>query len=238
MSLDAGAVGAGAKKDSLAQDFVQFCVDSGVLRFGEFKTKAGRLSPYFFNAGLFDDGAKLGRLAQFYAQALIASGIEFDMIFGPAYKGIPLGAAVAIELARLGRNVPFAYNRKEAKDHGEGGTLVGAPLKGRVLIVDDVMSAGTAARESIALIQAAGATAHAVAIALDRQEKATEKAADGSVRDVDHSAVQYVQNALGLKVCAIARLEDLLQYLTGHTGAELNQHRDRVLAYRERYGVA
>ncbi|WP_066256219.1 orotate phosphoribosyltransferase [Hydrogenophaga flava] len=238
MSLDAGAAGADAKEDSLAQDFVQFCVDSGVLRFGEFKTKAGRLSPYFFNAGLFDDGAKLGRLAQFYAQALIASGIEFDMIFGPAYKGIPLGAAVAIELARLGRNVPFAYNRKETKDHGEGGTLVGAPLKGRVLIVDDVMSAGTAARESIALIQAAGATAHAVAIALDRQEKATEKAADGTVRDVDHSAVQYVQNALRLKVCAIARLEDLLQYLTGHTGAELNQHRDRVLAYRERYGVA
>jgi orotate phosphoribosyltransferase len=233
MSLDAGAAGAGAEKDSLAQDFVQFCVDSGVLRFGEFKTKAGRLSPYFFNAGLFDDGAKLGRLAQFYAQALIRSGIEFDMIFGPAYKGIPLGAAVAIELARLGRNVPFAYNRKEAKDHGEGGTLVGAPLQGRVL-----MSAGTAARESIALIQAAGATPHAVAIALDRQEKATEKAADGTVRDVDHSAVQYVQNVLGLKVCAIARLEDLLQYLTGHTGAELNQHRDRVLAYRERYGVA
>ena len=217
---------------------MQFCVDSGVLRFGEFKTKAGRLSPYFFNAGLFDDGAKLGRLAQFYAQALVASGVEFDMIFGPAYKGIPLGAAVAIELARLGRNVPFAYNRKEAKDHGEGGSLVGAPLEGRVLIVDDVMSAGTAARESIVLIQAAGATPHAVAIALDRQEKATEKAADGTVRDVDHSAVQYVQQALGLKVCAIARLSDLLQYLTSHTGGELNQHRDRVLAYRERYGVA
>ncbi len=238
MSLDAGAAGGGAQGGVLAQDFVQFCVDSGVLRFGEFKTKAGRLSPYFFNAGLFDDGAKLGRLAQFYAQALIASGIQFDMIFGPAYKGIPLGAAVAIELARLGRNVPFAYNRKEAKDHGEGGTLVGAPLQGRVLIVDDVMSAGTAARESIALIQAAGATPHAVAIALDRQEKATEKAADGSVRDVDHSAVQYVQQALGLKVCAIARLSDLLQYLSSHTGADLNQHRDRVLAYRERYGVA
>jgi orotate phosphoribosyltransferase len=237
MSLDAGAAGAGAKKDALAQDFVQFCVDAGVLRFGEFKTKAGRLSPYFFNAGLFDDGAKLGRLAQFYAQALMASGIEFDMIFGPAYKGIPLGAAVAIELARLGKNVPFAYNRKEVKDHGEGGSLVGAPLKGRVLIVDDVMSAGTAARESIALIQAAGATAHAVAIALDRQEKATEKAADGSVKDVDHSAVQYVQNVLGLKVCAIARLEDLLQYLSRHPGAEVNQHRERVLAYRERYGV-
>jgi orotate phosphoribosyltransferase len=238
MSLDAGAARDGAQGGVLAQDFVQFCVDSGVLRFGEFKTKAGRLSPYFFNAGLFDDGAKLGRLAQFYAQALIASGIEFDMIFGPAYKGIPLGAAVAIELARLGRNVPFAYNRKEAKDHGEGGTLVGTPLKGRVLIVDDVMSAGTAARESIALIQAAGATAHAVAIALDRQEMATEKDADGSVRDVDHSAVQYVQQTLGLKVCAIARLSDLLQYLTSHTGADLNQHRDRVLAYRERYGVA
>ena len=238
MSLDAGATGNGAQGGVLAQDFVQFCVDSGVLRFGEFKTKAGRLSPYFFNAGLFDDGAKLGRLAQFYAQALVASGIEFDMIFGPAYKGIPLGAAVAIELARLGRNVPFAYNRKEAKDHGEGGSLVGAPLKGRVLIVDDVMSAGTAARESIALIQAAGAIPHAVAIALDRQEKATEKAADGSVRDVDHSAVQYVQRELGLQVCAIARLSDLLQYLSGHTGAELNQHRDRVLAYRERYGVA
>ena len=153
---------------------MQFSVDSGVLRFGEFKTKAGRLSPYFFNAGLFDDGAKLGRLAQFYAKALMASGMAFDMIFGPAYKGIPLGAAVAIELARLGRNVPFAYNRKEAKDHGEGGTLVGAPLKGRVLIVDDVMSAGTAARESIAIIRAAGATPHAVAIALDRQEKATD----------------------------------------------------------------
>ena len=223
---------------ALAQEFVQFAIESGVLRFGEFKTKAGRLSPYFFNAGLFDDGAKLGRLAQFYAQALMASGIEFDMIFGPAYKGIPLGAAVAIELARLGRNVPFAYNRKEAKDHGEGGTLVGAPLKGRVLIVDDVMSAGTAARESIALIQAAGATPHAVAIALDRQEKATEVGPDGAVRDVDHSAVQYVQHQLGLQVCAIARLADLLHYLNVHTGADLNQHRERVLAYRERYGVA
>ncbi|MFZ9655466.1 MAG: orotate phosphoribosyltransferase, partial [Limnohabitans sp.] len=155
-------------QDALAQEFVQFSLDCGVLRFGEFKTKAGRLSPYFFNAGLFDDGAKLGRLAQCYAKRLIDSGIEFDMIFGPAYKGIPLGAAVAIELARLGRNVPFAYNRKEAKDHGEGGSLVGAPLQGRVLIVDDVMSAGTAVRESIELIRQSGATAHAVAIALDR----------------------------------------------------------------------
>jgi orotate phosphoribosyltransferase len=241
MVLEAGAKGASAgapADEALAQEFVQFCVDSGVLRFGEFKTKAGRLSPYFFNAGLFDDGAKLSRLAQFYANALIDSGIEFDMIFGPAYKGIPLGAAVAIELARLGRNVPFAYNRKEAKDHGEGGSLVGAPLKGRVLIVDDVMSAGTAARESIALIRAAGATPCAVAIALDRQEKATEADADGQVRDVEHSAVQYVQHQLGLQVCAIARLADLLQYLTIHTGADLDAHRQRVLAYRERYGVA
>jgi orotate phosphoribosyltransferase len=226
-----------AAQQPLAQAFVKFCVEAGALKFGEFKTKAGRLSPYFFNAGLFDDGAKLGRLAEFYARALLDSGVAFDMIFGPAYKGIPLGAAVAIELARLGRNVPFAYNRKEAKDHGEGGTLVGAPLQGRVLIVDDVMSAGTAARESIALIRAAGATPGAVAIALDRQEKATEVGADGAVRDVDHSAVQYVQRQLGLQVCAIARLDDLLQYLNDEPGGEIAAHRARVLAYRERYGV-
>ena len=217
-------------RDALAQDFVRFAVESGVLRFGEFKTKAGRLSPYFFNAGLFDDGAKLGRLAQFYARALLASGIEFDLIFGPAYKGIPLGAAVAIELARLGVNKPFAYNRKEAKDHGEGGTLVGAPLAGRVLIVDDVISAGTAVRESIALIQAAGATPHAVAIALDRQEKATENG-----QDVPWSAVQYVRETLGLQVCAIASLSDLLQHLS-HT-AHFSAHYDAVSAYRARYGV-
>ena len=219
-------------QNTLAQDFVQFAVDCGVLRFGEFKTKAGRLSPYFFNAGLFDDGGKLGRLAQFYAQRLLGSGIQFDMIFGPAYKGIPLGAALAVELARLGHNVPFAYNRKEAKDHGEGGTLVGAPLKGRVLIVDDVMSAGTAVRESIALIQSAGATAHAVVIALDRQEKATEAG-----QDVAHSAVQYVKQQLGLQVCAIARLQDLMHYLQHHQVAGLADAHQRVLAYRERYGV-
>ena len=218
--------------DTLAQDFVQFAVECGVLKFGEFKTKAGRMSPYFFNAGLFDDGARLGRLAQFYAQRLIQSGIEFDMVFGPAYKGIPLGAALAVELARLGRNVPFAYNRKEAKDHGEGGTLVGAPLKGRVLIVDDVMSAGTAARESIAIIQAAGATAHAVVIALDRQEKATENG-----RDAPYSAVQYVRQQLGLKVCAIAKLSDLMQYLALHSGTGLADEHQRVIAYRQRYGV-
>ncbi|MEJ5992555.1 orotate phosphoribosyltransferase [Ramlibacter sp. PS3R-8] len=219
-------------QDALAQDFVGFAVQSGVLRFGDFKTKAGRLSPYFFNAGLFDDGAKLGRLAQFYAQRILSSGIEFDMLFGPAYKGIPLAAAVAIELARLGRNVPYAYNRKEAKDHGEGGTLVGAPVRGKVLIVDDVMSAGTAARESIALIQAAGATPHAVAIALDRQEKATENG-----QDVAWSAVQYVRERLQLSVCSIATLADLLHYLSSHSKEELGQHHDRVLAYRDRYGA-
>jgi orotate phosphoribosyltransferase len=222
----------GSGGDALAQDFVRFSVEAGVLRFGQFKTKAGRLSPYFFNAGLFDDGAKLGRLAQFYARSILDSGIGFDMLFGPAYKGIPLAAAVAVELARLGRNVPFAYNRKEAKDHGEGGTLVGAPVQGRVLIVDDVISAGTATRESIAIIQGAGAVPHAIAIALDRQEKATENG-----QDVGHSAVQHVRNALGLQVCAIARLADLLQYLQAHQGKSLGEHHGAVLAYRQRYGV-
>ncbi len=219
-------------RDPLALEFVQFAVQAGALRFGEFKTKAGRMSPYFFNAGLFDDGAKLGFLAQFYARSLLASGIEFDMVFGPAYKGIPLGAALSIELARLGRNVPFAYNRKEAKDHGEGGSLVGAPLKGRVLIVDDVMSAGTAVRESIAIIRASGATAHAVAIALDRQEKATENG-----KDSPRSAVQYVRDQLGLRVCSVARLSDLLQFLAQHSGDGLAADHARVMAYRERYGV-
>ena len=227
-----------ATNDALAQEFVQFSLDCGVLKFGEFKTKAGRMSPYFFNAGLFDDGAKLGRLASFYAQRLVGSGIAFDMIFGPAYKGIPLGAAVSIELARLGRNVPFAYNRKEAKDHGEGGSLVGAPLKGNVLIIDDVMSAGTAARESIALIKAAGATPHAVAIALDRQEMATEVKADGATQDVPYSAVQYVREQVGLQVCAIATLDDLLAYLENQGGSgELATHLQSVQTYRARYGV-
>ncbi|WP_432729000.1 orotate phosphoribosyltransferase [Variovorax sp. W6] len=222
-----------SKSSAIAQDFVQFALDAGVLRFGEFKTKAGRMSPYFFNSGLFDDGGKIARLAGFYADRLIESGLEFDMIFGPAYKGIPLGATVAAELARRGRNYPFAYNRKEAKAHGEGGNLVGAPLKGRVLIVDDVMSAGTAVRESIAAIEAAGATPHAVSIALDRQEKATENGVD-----VDHSAVQYVRNQLGLSVIAIATLDDLLSYLSGAAAADLGAHRERVLAYRARYGAS
>ncbi len=224
---------AGDAADVLAQQFVQFAVDAGVLRFGEFRTKAGRLSPYFFNAGLFDDGAKLGRLAEFYARRLLASGLPFDMLFGPAYKGITLAAAVAVELARLGRNVPFAYNRKEAKDHGEGGTLVGAPVRGRVLIIDDVISAGTSVRESLALITAAGATPCGVAIALDRQEKSR---IDG--QDQPWSAVQEVRDRLKLDVASIATLTDLLQYLQQQPGGgPLAQHLPRVAAYRDLYGV-
>ena len=213
---------------ALAQDFVAFSVQSDVLRFGEFKTKAGRLSPYFFNAGLFDDGAKLGRLSEFYARRLLGCGVQFDMLFGPAYKGITLAAGVAIELARLGRNVPFAYNRKEAKDHGEGGTLVGAPVQGRVLIIDDVISAGTSVRESVAMIQAAGAIPSGVAIALDRQEKAGDSA---------QSATQFVQSQLGLPVVAIATLADLMQYLRAQQDPQLKAHLAAVGAYRDRYGV-
>jgi len=216
----------------LAQEFVAFAVEAGVLRFGEFKTKAGRLSPYFFNAGLFDDGMKLDRLSQFYARTLIDSGLQFDMIFGPAYKGITLAAAVSIALARLGHNKPFAYNRKEAKDHGEGGTLVGAKVQGRVLIIDDVISAGTSVRESIAMIQAAGATPCGVSIALDRQEKAAENGVDQP-----WSAVQYVSQQLQLPVIAIAGLADLLQYLSTTSNPAVMAHAAAVKAYRERYGV-
>jgi orotate phosphoribosyltransferase len=221
-----------AKSDTLAQDFVKFSVEASVLRFGEFKTKAGRMSPYFFNAGLFDDGAKLGRLAEFYAARLMASGIAFDMIFGPAYKGITLAAAVSIELARRGRNVPYAYNRKEAKDHGEGGVLVGAPVAGRVLVIDDVISAGTSVRESLSMIRSAGATPCGVAIALDRQEKATENG-----QDAPWSAVQWVERQLSLPVAAIATLTDLLAYLNSNADPSLAEHAARVAAYRDRYGV-
>jgi orotate phosphoribosyltransferase len=225
-----------ASHDPLAGEFVKFAVESGVLRFGEFKTKAGRLSPYFFNAGLFDDGAKLGRLAEFYARRLLAAapgeGVEFDMLFGPAYKGITLAAALAVELARHGRNVPFAYNRKEAKDHGEGGTLVGAPVRGRVLIIDDVISAGTSVRESIAMIGAAGGTPHAVTIALDRQERAVENGQDAA-----WSAIQFVERELKLRVAAIATLDDLLQYLQTHADPALQAHFGRVGAYRDQYGI-
>tara|TARA_B100001105_G_C22374836_1_gene436715 strand:+ start:430 stop:1107 length:678 start_codon:yes stop_codon:yes gene_type:complete len=218
--------------DPLAQEFVEFSVKAGVLRFGEFKTKAGRLSPYFFNAGLFDDGAKLGRLAEFYARRLLASGLQFDMLFGPAYKGITLAAAVSVELARLGHNKPFAYNRKEAKDHGEGGMLVGAPVRGRVLIIDDVISAGTSVRESITMIEAAGGQPVGVALALDRQEKATENGAD-----VPWSAVQDVTRRFNLSVVSIATLHDLLDYLATTSDAALAAHGDSVAGYRARYGI-
>jgi len=218
--------------EALARDFVHFAVRCGVLRFGEFKTKAGRLSPYFFNAGLFNDGEKLGRLGEFYARRLLESGLAFDMLFGPAYKGITLASAVAVELARLGRNVPFAYNRKEAKDHGEGGVLVGAPVAGRVLIIDDVISAGTSVRESVKLLQAAGARPCGVLIALDRQERATE-----GEKDMEWSAVQYVTRTLQLNVAAIATLNDLLQYLKSTEDPALQVFAQPVQRYRDRYGV-
>jgi orotate phosphoribosyltransferase len=218
--------------DQLAQDFVAFSVRSGVLRFGEFKTKAGRLSPYFFNSGLFDDGAKLGRLAEFYAQRLLASGVPFDMLFGPAYKGITLAAGTAIELARLDRSVPFCHNRKEAKDHGEGGTLVGAPLKGRVVVIDDVITDGASKRESVEMIRAAGAEPVAVLIAMDRMERGGR---DDNLSD--RSAVEDFQREYGMPVVSIATLADLMQYLQSTDDPALKAHLSRVTAYRERYGV-
>jgi len=207
------------------QDFIRFAVLQKVLCFGEFKTKAGRLSPYFFNAGLFNDGAALRNLSQFYAQAILASGVPFDMLFGPAYKGIPLAAGTAIALAEQGRNVPYCYNRKEAKDHGEGGMTVGAPLQGRVLIIDDVISAGTSVRESIELIRAAGAQPCGVVIALDRMEHG-----QGEL-----SATQEVRRNYGIPVVSIATLDDLLNYLSNETG--MVQNLAAVQTYRDRYGV-
>lgn len=219
---------------NLRQEFIEFSVNAGVLRFGEFITKAGRTSPYFFNAGLFNDGATLGKLADFYAQTLIDSGVEFDMLFGPAYKGITLAAATAVALANKGRNVPFAYNRKEAKDHGEGGTMVGAPLKGKVVIIDDVISAGTSVRESVDMIRAAGATPCAVLIALDRMERSGK---DGALSE--HSAVQEVTKAYGMPVISIGSLSDLLEYISNAgAGSELAKHKEAVAAYRSRYGVS
>ena len=207
-------------------DFIAFAVQKEVLRFGEFKTKAGRTSPYFFNAGLFNDGESLMKLGEFYATAIANSGIEFDMLFGPAYKGITLAASIAIAFAKNGRNVPYAYNRKEAKDHGEGGVIVGSPLKGRVLIIDDVISAGTSVRESVALIAANGASACGVAIAIDRQEKGLGEL----------SAVQEVIKHNQLPVCAIANLSDLMTYLHGQQDMVANL--SAVSAYREQYGVS
>jgi orotate phosphoribosyltransferase len=211
--------------NDFSHDFIAFACEKGVLRFGEFKTKAGRLSPYFFNAGLFNDGDSLTRLADFYARAILAAGIEFDMLFGPAYKGIPLVAAISMALAARGRNLPFAFNRKETKDHGEGGSLVGAPLAGRVLIVDDVISAGTSVRESVDIIRAAGSVPAAVAIAIDRQERGT-----GSL-----SAVQEVEQSLQMPVIAVARLTDVIDYLAGQPALEENLA--AVRRYRETYGV-
>ncbi len=221
-----------ANDAKLAQDFVKFAVEAGVLGFGEFRTKAGRLSPYFFNSALFDDGTKLMRLAEFYARRLLASGVEFDMLFGPAYKGITLAAATAVELARLGRNVPFAYNRKEAKTHGEGGTVVGAPLAGRVVVIDDVITDGASKRESVELIRQAGAAPAAVLIALDRMERG---GTDAQLSDA--SAVEEFQRIHALPVLAIASLADLLQYLDGARDPVLCAHREAVAAYRARYGV-
>jgi orotate phosphoribosyltransferase len=209
-------------------------VASGVLKFGDFVTKAGRHSPYFFNAGLFNEGAMLGRIADFYAQTLLDSGVEFDMLFGPAYKGITLASATAVALAGKGRNVPFAFNRKEAKDHGEGGTIVGAEMKGRVVIVDDVISAGTSVRESVEMIRAAGATPCAVLIALDRMERSGR---DGELSA--RSAVQEVSQTYGMPVISIGNLADLLEYISGTVvDTQLAQHKDAVAAYRLRYGVA
>ena len=221
-----------AHDDALAQDFVKFAVEAGVLRFGEFRTKAGRLSPYFFNSALFDDGAKLARLAEFYARRLLASGLAFDMLFGPAYKGITLASATAVALANLDRNVPFAFNRKEAKAHGEGGMLVGAALRGRVVIIDDVITDGASKRESVELIRAAGAEPAAVLIALDRMERGGSDA-NLSAR----SAVEDFEAAYGLPVVAVATLNDLLRYLQSNADAQLGAHIAAVKAYRERYGV-
>jgi orotate phosphoribosyltransferase len=219
---------------SLRQQFIAFSVSAGVLRFGEFVTKAGRCSPYFFNAGLFNDGASLGKLAEFYAQTMLDSGVEFDMLFGPAYKGITLASATAVAMAAKGRNVPFAYNRKEAKDHGEGGTIVGAKLAGRVVIIDDVISAGTSVRESVEMIRAQGASPCAVLIALDRMEKS---GAEGALSQL--SAVQEVEQSVGIPVIAIANLNDLFTYLSGPgANADLAQYKDAVTAYRQQYGVA
>ena len=215
---------------NLRQEFIAFSVSAGVLRFGEFTTKAGRQSPYFFNAGLVHDGATLGQLAGFYAQTLLDSGVAFDMLFGPAYKGITLASATAVALAAKGRNTPFAFNRKEAKDHGEGGTIVGAKLQGKVVIVDDVISAGTSVRESVDLIRAAGAEPAAVLIALDRMEKSGK---DGALSA--GSAVQEVSREFGIPVVAIANLDDLFNYLAGQP--ELAQYKEAVAAYRSRYGV-
>ena len=207
------------------KDFIAFCIEQGVLKFGRFVMKSGRVSPYFFNAGLFNTGAALERLAQFYAKAILASGTQFDMLFGPAYKGIVLAASTAMALAREGRDVPFAFNRKEAKSHGEGGELIGAPLAGRVMIVDDVLTAGTAVRESLDTIAAHGATAAGVAISLDRMERG-----EGNL-----SAIQEIEQHHGIPVIAIASLDDLMGWL--QSDAALRQNLSAIEEYRRLYGI-
>src|SRR5690554_5247839 len=208
------------------KEFIEFAISHGVLRFGEFQLKSGRISPYFFNAGLFNTGSTLAELGRFYAQAVLAAGLEFDMVFGPAYKGVPLAAAFAIAMAdRHGRDIPFAFNRKEAKDHGEGGVIVGAPLQGRVLVIDDVVSAGTSVRESAVLISAAGATLAGVAIALDRQERGLGEL----------SAAREVERNFGVPVVSIANLDTLVQVLRQQGGHEAEL--EALRAYRVRYGA-
>ena len=211
--------------DSLRQDFLAFALARDVLRFGKFVTKAGRETPYFFNAGLFNDGESLRRLGEFYADAYLASGVACDQLFGPAYKGIALAAAMAVALAQKGHNLPWSFNRKEAKDHGEGGLIVGAPLKGRVLIVDDVITDGGAKRESIELIRARGADTAGVLIAFDRMERGRG----------ERSAVQELSESYDIPVIAIASLEDLLAFLP--TRPDLAQHMAAVQAYRRQYGA-
>jgi orotate phosphoribosyltransferase len=207
------------------REFIEFAIARQVLRFGEFKTKAGRLSPYFFNAGLFNDGESLRRLGQFYAKAILAAGIQFDLLFGPAYKGIPLVTATAVALAENRLNVPICFNRKEAKDHGEGGMTIGAPLAGRVLIVDDVISAGTSVRESVELIRAAGATPAGVVISLDRMERGS-----GAL-----SATQEVEQTFHVPVISIADLDDVVDYLAAAGG--MARELQRVARYRTEYGA-
>jgi orotate phosphoribosyltransferase len=207
------------------KEFIAFCIEQGVLKFGRFVTKSGRTSPYFFNAGLFNTGAALERLAQFYAKAILASEAKFDMLFGPAYKGIVLAASTAIALAREGRNLPFAFNRKEAKNHGEGGDLIGAPLAGRVLIVDDVLTAGTAVGESLAIITAHGAVPAGVVISLDRMERGA-----GNL-----SAVQEIEQRHGIPVISIATLDDLIEWL--RKSAEFRQNLSSIAEYRQLYGI-
>ena len=209
----------------LRKEFVAFCIEQSALKFGRFVMKSGRVSPYFFNAGLFNTGAALQRLAQFYARAILASGVEFDMLFGPAYKGIVLAAGAAMALAREGRNVPFAFNRKEVKNHGEGGELIGAPLAGRVLIVDDVLTAGTAARESFDFIEGHGAIVAGVVISLDRMERGQG----------DLSAVREIEKRHGIPVISIASLDDLMSWLVDR--AEFRQNLKAIAEYRELYGV-